>query len=417
MANKTTPLNDSQIRATKAPTNKSELVLSDGGGLQIHIRATGARLWRLRYQDPVTGKRVLYALGKYPDLTLAKAREKRAEALTMLADKKDPRREWEAQLRKQQTEIRNTFKQVAIEWLEVHRSRVSEDYATDTLRSLELHLFPHIGRRPVAELTTRCFIDALQPLKTQGKFETLRRVSQRARKIMTHAVINGLVESNPVVGISQVFEAPKEKHFPTLKPEQLPEFMQALAHASITLTTRMAIEFQLHTMTRPKETALARWDEIDLERKLWVIPAEKMGKNKRAHTIPLSEQALNMLDIMQSISSDSEWVFPAARDQSKPMCRQAANAAIKRMGYASKLVSHGLRSIGSTTLNEQGFDPDVIEIALSHVDKNAVRRAYNRAEYLERRRVMLQWWSDFITDASKGSVSLGNYKHLRVVSE
>ena len=192
---------------------------------------------------------------------------------------------------------------------------------------------------------------------------------------------------------------------PTLKPDQLPALMTILNRASIKLTTRCLIEWQLHTMTRPSEAAGTRWEEINLKKKLWTIPAARMKKAK-PHSVPLTPQALALLDIMKPISGKRDFVFPADRNPRNSIHLQTANMALKRMGYGGLLVAHGLRALASTTLNEEGFDPDVIEAALAHVDNNDVRRAYNRAECLERRRVMMCWWSGHIEAAATGSKSL-----------
>ena len=232
---------------------------------------------------------------------------------------------------------------------------------------------------------------------------------------MVYAVNTGLIHANPLTGIRKAFNSPKAVNLPTLKPTQLPELMATLNRANIKLVTRCLIEWQLHTMVRPGEAAGTRWDEINIKRAEWVIPAERM-KQRKSHTIPLSPQVLNLLDIVKPLSGHREFVFPADRNPRKPANSQTANMALKRMGFKGKLVSHGLRALASTTLNEQGFDPDIIEAALAHVDQNAIRAAYNRAEYLERRRAMNNWWSDRIERASMGNLSLsGSKKHLQAV--
>ena len=202
---------------------------------------------------------------------------------------------------------------------------------------------------------------------------------------------------------------------PTLIPERLPELMRALNTAYIKITTRCLIEWQLHTMARPSEAAGARWDEIDYENKLWIIPASRM-KKRLSHSIPLTSQTLSLLTLMEPISRHREYIFPADRSPDRHTHNQTANAALKRMGFAGELVSHGLRALASTILNEQGFDYDIIESALAHVDKNSVRQAYNRAQYIERRRKMMCWWSEHIEQAAMGNMSLSGIKTLKAVS-
>jgi integrase len=231
---------------------------------------------------------------------------------------------------------------------------------------------------------------------------------------MLYAVNVGLINANPLTGISKAFQNPVKRHLPTLKPEQLPKLMAALSIASIKITTRCLIEWQLHTMVRPSEAAGARWDEIDLEQKLWKIPAERM-KKKKSHTVPLTYQSIALLERMTPISSKSEFVFPSDRHFNKHINPSTANVALKRMGFGGQLVAHGLRSIASTTLNEQAFDADIIEAALAHVGDNEVRSAYNRSEYIKRRIPMMGWWSEHIEQSATGNMSLTSKKNLSLV--
>ena len=185
-------------------------------------------------------------------------------------------------------------------------------------------------------------------------------------------------------GIKDAFKSPKHKNFPTIAPSELPDFIQQLSRASITLTTRLLIEFQLHTMVRPGEAAGARWSEIDFDNALWLIPGTRMKKG-RQHIVPLTKQCLAILSEMEVLSSQSEYVFPADRKGKGHVNAATANMAIKRMGYKGRLVAHGLRALASTTLNEQGFRPDIVEVALAHGDKDKVRDSYNHAEFLRQR--------------------------------
>ncbi|NAL59603.1 tyrosine-type recombinase/integrase, partial [Escherichia coli] len=201
----------------------------------------------------------------------------------------------------------------------------------------------------------------------------------------------GLIDANPASGIGMAFEKPKKQHMPTLRPEELPKLMRSLVMSNLSVSTRCLIEWQLLTLVRPSEASGARWAEIDLDAKLWTIPAERM-KAKREHIVPLSPQAIEILEVMKPISAHREHVFPSRNDPKQPMNSQTANAALKRIGYGGKLVAHGLRSIASTAMNERGFNPDVIEAALAHSDKNEVRRAYNRSTYLHTRIDLMNWW-------------------------
>lgn len=192
------------------------------------------------------------------------------------------------------------------------------------------------------------------------------------------------------------FEKPKKQNMPTLRPEELPKLMRSLVMSNLSVSTRCLIEWQLLTLVRPSEASGARWEEIDLDAKLWTIPAERM-KAKREHIVPLSHQALEILEVMKPISAHREHVFPSRNDPKLPMNSQTANAALKRIGYGGKLVAHGLRSIASTAMNEAGFNADVIEAALAHSDKDEVRRAYNRSIYLPQRIELMNWWGNKVS--------------------
>lgn len=206
---------------------------------------------------------------------------------------------------------------------------------------------------------------------------------------MIYAVNTGLIDANPASSVGMAFEKPKKQNMPTLRPEELPKLMRSLVMSNLSVQTRCLIEWQLLTLVRTSEASGARWAEIDLNAKLWTIPAERM-KAKREHMVPLSPQALELLEVMKPISAHREHFFPSRNDPKHPMNSQTANAALKRIGYGGKLVAHGLRSIASTAMNEAGFNADVIEAALAHSDKNEVRRAYNRSIYLLQRKELIE---------------------------
>lgn len=208
----------------------------------------------------------------------------------------------------------------------------------------------------------------IEPIAAKGSLETVKRLCQRLNEIMVYAVNTGIIPNNPLTGINKAFQLPVKQHLPTLTPEQLPELMSTLSRASIKLTTRRLIEWQLHTMVRPSEAAGTRWDKIDFDNGLWNIPVERM-KQKKAHIVPLTPQCLAILEVMKPISSRSEYVFPSDRNPQTHTNPQTANMALKRMGFDKQLVAHELRSLASTALNEQGFDGDVIEAALAHTGK------------------------------------------------
>jgi len=412
MARITKPLTNTEVQQAK-PKGK-EFNLVDGGGLALRVKPNGSKLWIFNYYRPYTQKRTSLSLGTYPTVTLAEARKKRANAKELLAQDIDPKEYRDEANRNHEIANNNTLEYIASQWLEVKKSSVSADHATDSWRSLELHIFPTLGKVPLHKITAIKAISTIKPIAAKGSLETVKRLCQRLNEIMVHAVNTGIVATNPLAGISKAFQHPTKQNLPTLKPEQLPFLLQTLSTASIKYTTRSLIEWQLHTMVRPSEAAGTRWNEIDIDAALWHIPAERM-KQKKDHIIPLTSQCLALLELMKPISGCSQFVFPSDRDPKKHANSQTANTALKRMGFDKQLVAHGLRSLASTILNEEGFDADVIESALAHTGKNEVRNAYNRANYLERRKPLMEWWSDYIAQAAMGSVSLTGNKGLKVV--
>lgn len=389
MARTTRPLTNTEVLRAKAL--EKDLTLHDGGGLFLIVKTSGKKLWRFRYQRPITKQRTMMGLGAFPALSLADARGLRADYLALLANGIDPQIQAEIAEEQQQIALDSIFSTVAGNWFIMKSKSVTEDYAKDIWRSLDKDVFPAIGSIPVQEIKARTIVEALEPIKARGALETVRRLVQRINEIMIYAVNTGLIDANPASGVGMAFEKPKKQNMPTLRPEELPKLMRSLVMSNLSVPTRCLIEWQLLTLVRPSEASGAQWAEIDLDAKLWTIPAERM-KAKREHIVPLSPQALEILDIMKPLSAHREHIFPSRNDPKQPMNSQTANAALKRMGYGGKLVAHGLRSIASTAMNEQGFNADVIEAALSHSDKNEVRRAYNRSTYLNKRIELMNWW-------------------------
>ncbi|WP_024597099.1 MULTISPECIES: integrase domain-containing protein [unclassified Pseudoalteromonas] len=409
MARSAKQLTDTALKKVKA--EDKDLILSDGNGLQVKVRKSGSKLWNFNYYHPITKKRINMGLGKYPDISIVNARKLAQEARELVALGTDPKEHRDETLAFKRAQEELTLNKVALEWFEVKKQSLTKDYGEDIWRSLNKHILSVIGKYPIGKINAPQVIKILKPIEAKGTLETVKRLCLYLRKIMIHAVNSGYINANPLAGISEVFKKPQKQNMPSLKPEELPELVQTLAIASIKRVTRFLIEWQLHTLTRPGEAAGTRWDEIDFGNKLWTIPPERM-KKRREHVIPLSKQALELLEAIKPISGHREFVFPSDRNPRNHINNETANMALKRMGFEGRLVSHGLRSLGSTTLNEHEFNPDVIEAALAHVDKNQVRSAYNRAEYIEKRRELMNWWSDHISKASQGTLSVTGHKHL-----
>ncbi len=385
----------------RSKPQEKEYTLQDGDGLYLIVRPNGSKVWRFNYYRPgvTPKKRALLSFGSYPDVSLATARTKRDEARALVSDGIDPQNRQKQKIEAAHIEAQSIFSVVARNWWDLKKTGVSADHAFDIWRSIERDLLPIIGDTPIQELKPRTLIQALEPVKQRGSLETLRRIIQRLNEIMIYAINSGLTDINPASGISYVFEKPKKEHQPSIRPERLPELMAALSNANVTLQTRCLIMWQLLTIVRPVEAVSVRWDDIDITSCRWVVPAEIM-KMKREHIVPLCKQAMSILDLLRPITGHREFVFPSIKDPTKPMNSQTVNAALKRMGFKGELVSHGMRSIASTAMNEAEFNPDVIEAALAHLEKDEVRRAYNRSVYIDQRIELMQWWGDFVERSS-----------------
>lgn len=413
MARKTKPLTDTEIKAAKS--KDADYLLYDGDGLTLLVKHSGSKLWQFRYYRPFTKQRTKQSFGSYPSVTLSDARRLRAESRALLAKDIDPQEHQEEKVRNSLEAKTNTFMMVAERWLGVKRNSVTEDYAKDIWRSLERDIFPAIGDVSVTDIKAHTLVKAVQPVQARGALETVRRLCQRINEVMIFAQNTGLIDAVPSINIGKAFEKPQKKNMPSIRPDQLPQLMETMRTASISLSTRCLFMWQLLTITRPAEAAEARWEEVNMEAREWKIPASRMKMN-RDHTVPLSEEAIAVLEIMKPLSGNREFIFPSRLKPTQPMNSQTVNASLKRAGFGGILVSHGLRSIASTALNEQGFPPDVIEAALAHVDKNEVRRAYNRSDYLEQRRPMMQWWANFVQAADRGSIIEGGYNGIKLLA-
>ncbi|MDP8079701.1 integrase arm-type DNA-binding domain-containing protein [Phocoenobacter skyensis] len=402
MARITKPLTNTEVERTKAKTK--DYSLYDGNGLTILIRPNGAKLWRFRYTRPFSTKRALIGLGQYPAVTLAQARSIRDEYLSLLAQNIDPqiyRQKLEDETMAKQD---NTLLNVARDWRNKKATEVKETTLSKNWKRLENHLFKHLGHYPITDINPRLVITALTPLYKQEKFETLHRCVSLLNEIMKFALNCGILEFNKCGDVGSFFPRQTVIHNPAIRPEELPQFLTKLRHSNLSAKRKQLILWQLLTMVRSSEAVTVEWAEIDFKNKLWTIPAEKMKGGKRSHTVPLSTQALNVLEVMKEISNYSRYISPFNDKQpNRPMNKETVNNAIRSMGYGGKLVAHGLRSIASTYLNETFLEQyDVIEACLSHEISNAVRKAYNRSNYLEQRKPLMQCWGDYVESCSKG---------------
>ncbi|EJB8541977.1 tyrosine-type recombinase/integrase [Vibrio parahaemolyticus] len=403
MARRVIQLTDKKVKGIK-PTEKEQL-FSDGQGLQLRVMPNGTKSWRFVYKSPTTGKRANIALGTYKKLSIANARKKAEGYRELVALNIDPKHHEKEEKEKHEAIHKHTLFNVSLEWMEIKKSKVTENYAKDIWRSFELHVFPTLSSQPISMITAQSVIETLKVVEAKGSLETVRRLTQRLNEVMVYAMNCGLLQANPISNILAAFKKPTKQNMKKLESNELPALMNALANASIKRSTRCLIEFQLHTMTRPNEAAGAKWAEFDLLERVWLIPKERMKKRKE-HRIPLTEEVINLLKTMRAMNGNSEYVFPSIKDPKKPMHSQTANMALKRMGFKDRLVSHGMRAMASTILNENGHDFVLVEAALAHAIGDSTQRSYNRTDYLERRRDLMDWWSKHIVNASQSRVSL-----------
>lgn len=399
MARITKPLTNTEVKQAKG--KEKVYKLSDGDGLVLKVKPNGSKSWMFDYYRPHSKVRANIGFGTYPEISLADARKKRIESREQVAQGIDPKEYKDELAAKAKIAAGNTLKNVAKNWFDIKKTKIAETTSKSLWRNFENHLFPKLENKQIDKLNAPKVIEVIKPLAAKGSLETTHKMIGHLNEVMTFAVNTGLIHHNPLAGIKSAFETPKTTHLATIKPEELPALMKALSYSTIKLTSRLIIEFQLHTCVRPNECAGAAWSEIDFENKVWNIPAERM-KMKKEHSVPLTPQSIAILEMMQQVSADREFVFCADNNPNKHCNSETANKALHRIGYKGKLVSHGMRSIFSTCMNQYGFDFDVIEAALAHSPKDEVRSAYNRTDYLTRRRALMEWWSLYIESAATG---------------
>lgn len=391
-------LNDLMIRNAK-PQDKPYKLL-DANGLLLLIKPNGSKLWRYRYK--YLGKENTISFGSYPETSLAEAREERSKAKRLLQDKIDPSTIRKNEKRLAKFNADNSFEAVAKEWHETNMNKWSAEHARKLWRRLELHIFPLIGKRAVAEISTLELLDALRKIEKSDKTETSHRALQTCKLVFQYAVLTQKVKYNPANDLNGVLKAHKTTNYPTLGHNQLPEFLEKLEVIKISDLTKLAIKALILTMVRQGELRRAMWSDIDFAAKEWRVRPETT-KMRTLHHVPLSAQAIKVFRAIQKITGEGEYVFASQQKRKFPfMSENTINKVIHEMGYKGLLVGHGFRAMASTILNENGgFRPDVIERQLAHMPRDKVRATYNRAEYLPERRTMMDWWGDYIDGVNK----------------
>jgi len=389
-------LNDTKVRSAKS--REKAFKLSDERGLFLFVTPTGGRLWRFKYR--VQGREKLISLGAYPDVTLKRAREKRDDARKLLADGIDP----SVQRQAQRAALMQSFEGVAKEWLELQTKSLAPETISILTARLESGLYPYIGSRPIAAITAQEVLIALRRIEARGKHETAHRVRALAGRVFRYAVATGRAQHDVAADLRGALAPVKSKNFASVTdPARVGELMRAIYGYSGNPVTVLALKLAPLVFVRPGELRGAEWPEFDLDNAEWRIPGERM-KMGEPHLVPLSRQALAILQELQPLARGGRYLFPSLLTRDRPMSDNTINAALRRMGYTTEeQTGHGFRSMASTLLNEQGFPPDVIELQLAHTERNKVRAAYNKAQRLPERRKMMQAWADYLDRLRDGA--------------
>ena len=393
-----------KLSIKQAKPKGKQYKLTDGQGMYLRVYPNGSKYWQLQYW--FEGKQKILSLGVWPDVSLTEARDERFEAKKKIKvgiDPNDKRKEsLEAQkiyFEKEKERETTTFRIIAEEWLSRQSVLWTERHSRGVQNSLKIHVLPDLGEIPIADISIQDVIATLRKIEADGKYETCYRLRQKIEAIFSYAEIEGKCVGNPAKGLQQILTKPQPKSQNSLPISELPEFLKKMvADKDAIPTTLLAMKFIILTFVRTSELRFADWKEFDIDctEPLWVIPEERM-KMRRIHHVPLSRQAVNILKEMQQFSGPEGYVFPQFYNRKKAMSENTLLYFSNRLGYAGRNTVHGFRTVASTVLNESmKWHPDVIERQLAHQESNKVRSAYNRAEHLNERRKMMEWWSDYI---------------------
>ena len=395
----------SDIEARKAKPQDKPYKLTDGKGLYLLVNPNGGKLWRMNYRHG--GKQKTLALGVYPETALAKAREKLEQARRLLADGLDPMAERKADKEATAERGKNSFEAVAREWLALNVGKWAETTHRHIKERLEQNLFPWLGARPIAEITARELLAALNKTVERGRIDTATRIRSDAGRVFRYAIVTGRAERDPAADLAGALPSPKTQHRATLvEPKEVGELLRAIDAYSGTFVVRAAFKLAPLVFLRPGELVQAEWAEFDLDAGEWRIPGERM-KMKGRHIVPLSRQAVDILRELHPLTGAGRFVFPGVRDRGAHMSRESIRAALIRMGYGpdsgNPMTAHGFRGMASTLLHEQGWNTDIIERQLAHAERNKIKAAYNHAEHLPERRRMMQAWADYLDGLKQGA--------------
>ena len=395
-------LTDAAIR--KAPATDKPRKMFDGGGLFLLVNPNGSKWWRFRYR--YGGKEKLLSLGVYPDTGLKKARDKAKTAREILDGGSDP-----SVVRQVARGAEGgTFEAVAREYFKMRASDLAPQTIKRDMDRLEKYIFPRLGSRPISELTAPEFLAVLRRVEATDKLDTLHRAKDACGRIMRFAIATGRADRDPVADLKGAFSTrAATNHAAITDPRRVGELLRAIDGYTGQPVTVAAMQLAPLLFVRPSELRKARWSEFDLDgdEPTWRIPAERM-KMRDAHLVPLSRQAVAILRDLAILTGPEGFLFPSTRTPERPISENTINAALRRLDYSKdEQTGHGFRTVASTLLNEQGFDPDCIELQLAHKPRDKVRAAYNRAQRLPERRAMMQAWADYLDGLKAGGKVVG----------
>ena len=380
------------LKVERAKPKEKQYKLADERGMYLLIHPKGGKWWRLDYR--YQGKRKTLSLGTYPDVSIKVARKKRDDARSILDGGVDP-----AYYRKLNKELRvDSFEAIAREWFGKFRGQWTNNHATTTLGRLEKDILPWVGSRPIAAIEPPELLRVYQRIEKRGALETAHRIHQITSRIFRYGVATGKCPRDPTADLRGALPPARSVHFASLtEPKEIGALLRIIDDYQGSTVTRCALQLAALVFVRPGELRHGEWTEIQLDLAEWRMPAAKM-KMKRDHIVPLSMQAIKILEEIQPLTGSGRYMFPSLRAPT-PMSENTINGALRRLGYTKEeMTGHGFRSMASTLLNENGWSADAIERQLAHVEGNSVRAAYNYADYLDERRRMMQWWADYLGD-------------------
>ena len=394
------PLTDATAKSAK-PTAKP-YKLSDERGMFLLVNPNGSKWWRLKYR--LDGKEKLLSLGVYPDVGLKDARARRDEARQQIADGIDPSHVRQAQKSAKSERAANSFEAIAREWYAKFSGKWATSHASKILRRLETNVFPWIGARPIAEINAPEVLSVLRRIEKRGAIETAHRARESCGQIFRYAIATGRAERDVAADLRGALQPVVTKHHASItEPKAIGALLRDLAEYKGSPITKAALQLAPLVFLRPGELRHAEWTEIDVDKAEWRIAANKMKAGVQ-HIVPLSKQAIELLNEVRPLTGEGRYAFPSVRTPDRPMSENTVNAALRRLGYTSEeMTGHGFRSMASTLLNENGWNRDAIERQLAHGERDAVRAAYNYAELLPERRKMMQWWAEYLAKLQAGA--------------